>query len=175
MQIQELHFYLPTPYTIPYTMKTPERWRALPRCALFVSILAQKLSKDVKTAHCDVMWRHRRAVTSCYVRWQDKMALCNLHRSHHKKKLENHNFENDDLDLWPMTLTFELIRDIVIFNQPTKFWVRTSNGSVGRVLTDKHTHTQTDRFYTLDRWRGREQCCLLNVDSVKIGYISGVL
>ncbi len=29
-------------------MKTPERWRALPRCALFVSILAEQSSKDVK-------------------------------------------------------------------------------------------------------------------------------
>ena len=42
-----------------------------------------------------------------------------------------------------MTLTFELIRDIVKVNPSTKFWVRASNGSARRVLTDKHTHTQT--------------------------------
>ncbi len=39
-------------------MKMPERWRALPRRALLVSILAQKLSKDVKTSCHDVTWRH---------------------------------------------------------------------------------------------------------------------
>ncbi len=64
-------------------MKTPERWCALPRHALFVSILGQKSSKDVKTSCCDVMrlyhdimWRHtvtswRRTVTSC-----DVMTSC---------------------------------------------------------------------------------------------------
>ncbi len=56
-------------------MKTPERWRALPRRALFVSILAQKSSKDVKTSffrtmtsHDVIQWRH---VTSwCDVTWR---------------------------------------------------------------------------------------------------------
>ena len=39
-------------------MKTPERWRALPWRALFVSIFAQKSSKDVNMSCCDVTWRH---------------------------------------------------------------------------------------------------------------------
>ncbi len=37
----------------------------------------------------------------------------------------------------------------------TKFWVRTSKGSGMRELNDRHTDRR-DRFYTLDRWRGRE-------------------
>ncbi len=39
-------------------MKTPERWRALPRHALLASILDQKLSNEVKTSRCDVTWHH---------------------------------------------------------------------------------------------------------------------
>ncbi len=83
------------------------------------------------------------------IRCHDKMALCNLHRSHHKKSRKNHIFQNGDLDLWPMTLTFELIQDIVKVNACTKF--------VNREAADRRTHTHTDRqdrFYTLDRWRG---------------------
>ena len=44
-----------------FMMKMPERWRALPRRALFVSILAQKSSKGVKTSqwcHDVVSLRH---------------------------------------------------------------------------------------------------------------------
>ncbi len=65
-------------------METPERWRALPRRALFVSILAQKSSKDVKMSCRDavprrdpVPWRHvmswRRTVTS-----RDVMSWCHM-------------------------------------------------------------------------------------------------
>ncbi len=43
-----------------------------------------------------------------------------------------------------MTLTIELIQDIVKVNACPKFWVRTSNGSAVSQLTDAHTHTQTD-------------------------------
>ncbi len=39
-----------------------------------------------------------------------------------------------------MTLTFKLIRDIIKANASNKFWVPTSNGSVVRALTDRHTH-----------------------------------
>ncbi len=43
-----------------------------------------------------------------------------------------------------MTLTFELIRDIVKVNPSTKFRVRTLNGFAGRVLTDGQTDRWTD-------------------------------
>ncbi len=59
-------FQLLGPQPIDYNqIKTPERWRALPRHALLVTILAQKLSDDVKTSrrdvttsHCDVILCH---------------------------------------------------------------------------------------------------------------------
>ncbi len=40
-----------------------------------------------------------------------------------------------------MTLTIELDLDMVQVDLHVKFLVRTSNGSVVRVLTDGHTHT----------------------------------
>ena len=44
-----------------------------------------------------------------------------------------------------MTLTFELIRDIIKVNASIKYWVCMSNGSAMRALTDRQTdtHTQT--------------------------------
>ncbi len=153
-------------------MKTPERWHALPRRALFVSILAQNSSKDVKTSCRDVMtpyhditWRHD-VVLWCHnvMLWRHmtsgvmKNWPCVIHPAETSKITF---FQPGDLDLWPMT--FELIRDIVKVNASTKFRVCMSNGSAVRALTNRHTHTRTDRhtdrrdqFYTLDRWRGRE-------------------
>ncbi len=49
-----------------------------------------------------------------------------------------------------MTLTFKLIRDIIKVNPSTKFWVRMSNSSTVRALTDRHSHGR-DRFHTLTR------------------------
>ena len=43
-----------------------------------------------------------------------------------------------------MTLTFKLIRDMVKVHVCTKFWVRTSIGSVVRALTDGQTDKLTD-------------------------------
>ncbi len=42
-----------------------------------------------------------------------------------------------------MTLTSELLRDMIKVNPSTKFWVRILNGSAVRALTDRQTHTQT--------------------------------
>ncbi len=138
-------------------MKTPERWRALPRHALFASTFGQKSSKDVKTSRHDATWRHdvvpwRHMTSWCDVAWRPfvmtECTNCNLS--------ETSEITFFNLDLWPMTLTFELIRDIKV-NASTKYWVCMSNGSAVRVLTDRHTHTHgRNRFYTLDRWRGRE-------------------
>ena len=47
---------------------------------------------------------------------------------------------------WPMTLTFELVQDIIKVNPCTKFHDRTPNGSAVRALTDRHTDTQTAPF-----------------------------
>ncbi len=45
-----------------------------------------------------------------------------------------------------MTLAFELIRDIVKVNACPKFWVRMSNSSAARQLTDAHTQTDGTDF-----------------------------
>ena len=129
-------------------MKTPERWCALPRRALFVSILAQKSSKDVKTSH-EVM---KHAVMSHDVRCHAVTSWRYTTSYDMTKwtcpgqpiwKAENHVFQPRDLDLWPMTMTFKLIQYIVKVNPSTEFCVRTFNRSAGRALTDTQTHTQT--------------------------------
>ena len=136
-------------------MKTPERWRALPRCALFGSILGQKLLRDVKTSRRDVTWR--RAVTSHDVRCHDQMALCNLHRSHHKKSRKITFFKMATLtfDLWPWPLNLSEILSKAMFlpnfrpvAQTVQAWERWQTDT----LTDRR-----DLFYTLNRWRGREK------------------
>ncbi len=88
-----------------------------------------KEANDVMTSHHDVMWRH--AVTF-YVICHDKM---NLYRSTHQK-LQHYVFPRGDLDLWPIILTFELIRDIIRVNPHIKFYISMSNGSATRELTD---------------------------------------
>ncbi len=55
------------------------------------------------------------------------------------RKSENHFFQSGDLDLWPITLTFELLRDIIKVNLPTNFRVHRSKHSVMRALNNRHT------------------------------------
>ncbi len=51
-----------------------------------------------------------------------------------------------------MTLTFELVQDIIKVNPCTKFHDCMPKGSAVRVLTDRQTDRQTRlRFYNLDR------------------------
>ena len=103
------------------------------------------------TSRCDVTSHH-------HIRWCN-MSLHLICEGHQGQNWVNDDDECDDLAHWPMTLTFELIRDIIKVNIPTKFRIRMSNCSAVRVLTDRRTDRQThwrDRFYTLDRWRGRE-------------------
>ena len=143
-------------------MKTPERWRSLPRCALLVSILAQKWSKDVKMSRRDVTWRHdvvlsRHMTLGVLTKW-----FCAIYIGHTIEKVRKSRFFRMatltfDLWPWPSNSSEILSRSIPTPNfrsvaqsvQPWECW-----------LTDRHTHTQTDtpdRLYTLDRWRGREK------------------
>ena len=155
--------WLDTPW-VSVIMKTPERWRALPRrpscqysCPIdlltqtfhtlqqLIMTDRQKLSsllwRYVMTSRCDVMWRHDVRLWRHMMPYN--MTKWNCEPSQPTWKSENNVFQPSDLDIWPMTLTFELIRDIVKVNPSTKFWVCTSNGSARRVLTDKHTHRCT--------------------------------
>ncbi len=98
-----------------------------------------------------MLWRH---VAS----WRHTMTSHNIITAHNRPlfcilalKLENSgncHFWPGDLDLWPMTLTIELIQDIIKVNPCTKFCVDMSNGSVVRVPTHRHTHRR-DSFYNL--------------------------
>ena len=151
-------------------MKTPERWRALPRRALFVSILAQirqrmsrrhaltswrrtTTSRDVMTSYCDVTWRH--AVTSYDVRLQSGTTQDNPSGTP-ENDVFNMATLTFDLWPWPSNLAEILPRSIttpnfVTLGQTVRLWERS--------LTDRQTHTHTERrdpFYTLDRWRWRE-------------------
>ncbi len=63
----------------------------------------------------------------------------------------NHISQSGGLELWPMTLTYTLIQDIVKEHAHTKFQAHISIRSAVRVVTNTQTHWQ-DRFYYLDRW-----------------------
>ena len=52
-------------------------------------------------------------------------------------------FQPSDLDLWPMTLTYQLIQGMIMVHSSTKSGVRKSNGSGVRALTDTRTHRHT--------------------------------
>ncbi len=150
------------------TMKTPERWRALPRRALFVSILAKKSSKGCQ----DVMpWRHtmtswRRTVTSRDVTWrQVSWQTGSVIHPSETSEITFFNLATLTFDLWPWPSNSSEI--LSRSTPPPNF------GSVCQTVqpwersqTDTRTHTHTDRrdrFYTLDRWRGREICTLISL------------
>ncbi len=120
--------------------------------------------QDVILSYHDVTWRH--TVTSRDVmmwRHMTSGVMTNwLNANSPIWNFGNHVFQPGNLDLWPMTLTFELIWDIIKINASIKFQVCMSNGSAVRALTNRqctqthwHTHRR-DRFYTLDRLRWRE-------------------
>ncbi len=78
-----------------------------------------------------------------------------------------------------MTLTNELIRDVVTVNPCTKFHDHTPNGSAVRALTDRHTHTHTDSsvFITSTADAGGNNCSFSGKDltDVVLGHeIEGV-
>ena len=108
--------------------------RGVPSLSVFLNKSRQRMSRCRAVTSRDVMTLLH--MTSYYL---TKWTCTDQPIS----KSENHVFQTSDLDLWPMTLTFELIWDIVKVNPSTKFGIRTFNGSAGRALTDRQTHTQT--------------------------------
>ena len=107
-------------------------------------------SLDVMTSYRDLTWRH------------DVILWCHM-KSHRgplrfdmgipfRQKPGNHIVWPYDLDLWPITLTYNPSLAKVKVNPHTKNQGHRSNGSAVRVLTDRDTRV---RFYYLDRWRGR--------------------
>ena len=58
---------------------------------------------------------------------------------------QNNQFDENDLDLYPMTLVLKLDLDIVKMSHHTKNEVFMSRHSEVIALTDTHTHRLTDR------------------------------
>ncbi len=117
-------------------------------------------------------WRQSVPSDWCYHSMMSSVTSCDVMISHQRSgfcirslkldKVGKSRFLPRDLDLWPMTLTIKLGLDFIKFHACTKFHARTSNGLAVRALTNWQTetriHGQTetrDRFYYLDRWRGR--------------------
>ncbi len=131
----QYHFYIII-MTV-WVMKTPEHWRALPRRALLVSILAQNSPKEVTTSRCDITWHHdvaawRHVTSGVMTKWH-------IH-SIPPLKLKKSRFSTGWP--WPMTLTIELSRDSMpvpkfkIVGQTFQPWECS--------LTDRHTDGRTD-------------------------------
>ncbi len=59
-------------------------------------------------------------------------------------RLETAIFYIGDLDLWPMTLAFTLVRDMMVLNACAKVKVRRFNSSACRAQPDRQTHRQAD-------------------------------
>ena len=120
---------------------------------LLTLIIASMTSRWRHMTSCDVMWRH---VTSqqCDMTYY-VITKWTVHSFSPFICLENHVFWPGDLDLWPMTLSIKLVRDIVEIHPSTNFRVRMSNGSAVRVFTDRRTDGR-DRKHYLDRWCGRK-------------------
>ncbi len=53
-----------------------------------------------------------------------------------------------DLDLWPMTMTYKLDLNILPLDHHAKNQVCLSVRSPTKVVTDSHTHTQCQNYYT---------------------------
>ncbi len=72
-----------------------------------------------------------------------------------------------------MTLTFELVRDIVKMNPCAKFWVHTLNCSAVRALTNKQTDGTDFMPSTADAGGTREGMTMLNfpfiIDMIESG------
>ncbi len=136
------------------SMKTPERWCALTRRALLVSILAQKshimtswhhvvTSRDVETTHHDILCHH-----NYYMYVMTKWICTGQPIRTSKITFFNMASLTFDLPTHPRYCQgrhpYEEFGSVCQTVQPWESW---------------QTHTQTDRrerFYTLDRWRGRE-------------------
>ena len=119
---------------------------------LWPMTLTYQLDLDIHALDLHAKIQVGMSVCSLRRAWQTDKQCQNYYTWHVTDVGRNENAWASDVT-WrlmtrPMTLTFELIWDIIKVNPSTKFWVRTSNGSVVRVLnyrqTDTHTRTHSD-------------------------------
>ncbi len=122
-------------------MKTPERWRALPRCPLLSVLLPHRPSNtDIShIATANVCTKGCGAFSMVIVRISKK----HLQPVKEKPQSDFRAFQNlgseHSIEGAPASL-YNLIQKC-----PRSFWVRTSNGSVVRALTEGQTDKRTDR------------------------------
>ncbi len=81
-------------------------------------LLRFAVDNDVMTSHRDVTWCHYITLW-CHIMTPYNMTkwTCTVNPLENPKK---HIFQPSNLDLWPMTLTFKLIQNIVKVNLSTK-------------------------------------------------------
>ncbi len=146
-------------------MKTPERWRALPRrspCQYSspIDLSTQTFHTLQQTLSClfitwwplkpnDVTWRP--AVALHDIKCHDKIDLNNLHQSHHQKNLKVTFFNLVTLtfDLWPWhSNSSEIISRYIRHPNFESICPTVHTGESWQ--THRHTDRR-DRFYTLDR------------------------
>ena len=121
---------------------------ALTRPPAMCPLCQYSCPKVVKGCQDVTPWRHvtswRLAVTSHDIRWHDKMSLCNLHRSHHKKMSENHVFffkmASLTFDLWPWPSNLSEILSKAMFLPNFR-----SVSQTVQLWEHWQTHRQTDR------------------------------
>ena len=95
-------------------------------------------SYDVVTSWCDAIWRH---IMSYYIIASHCRPMFHI-LAFKPENYRNRIFWPGDLDL--LTLTIELVQEVLKVNPCTKFWDHMLNGLAARVLTHWHTHTTTD-------------------------------
>ncbi len=100
---------------------------------VFHSHFAPLMSPDV------VSWCH---TTSWHHIIDQGVVSSHSNQNEYVKLLENHISHPGDLVLWPITLTSELILEVVQVHINTKLFSR--NGSIVKVHTNIWTHTHKD-------------------------------
>ncbi len=136
-------------------MKTPERWRALPRHAIFVSILAQKSSKDVKRSCRDILsgsvnhriWcacPHRQTHTRTHTQPDGFYTLDRWLRR--KKKVLLKSTESHFDLIWKTGINMTIIYEFQwSFQSPGKFCEPSGHGRLIFSMADRPTLTKKGR------------------------------
>ncbi len=88
------------------------------------------------------LWKHPTSCSHQFLLWQ-------VQGSQKSMKRPNERFWPNDLDLWPMTLTYKLDLDILPLDLHAEIQVRISVRSAVRVVTHTQTHTQTHDVKTI--------------------------
>ncbi len=131
---------------------------ALTRPSATCPLCQYSCPKFVKGCQDVMLWRHDVVPWRHDVPWPSCSDKLDLHNTIKRLKITFFNMATLNFDLWPWPSNSSetLSRSIMTLNFGS---VRQTVRPWECQLTDRHTRTHThtrDRFYTLDRWRGRE-------------------